>query len=308
MIFVEYFALLVVKTLVGMMYVLPMPLAMWVARFCIFFLRLFMWRSRAVSMRNLELVFPTSSYSQRKKWTQECFETLAGNLVRYSKIPTLAKRDLAELTDVEKTRIELQKLRAAHPDCGILFPTAHMAYFEMCVQICILIDRPIAILARGFGLPRVDRWWNQRREMFGCQMFERAGGFKETIERLNNGQDVCMLFDQNVKKNHAVFVDFFGIKAATTKTVALAAVRTGAPVCFITSYANEKSDFNIFLKVLPRPESFGSNVDEQICGITRALHEALEEVIKLAPGQWFWLHRRFKTRPEGEPENLYQGC
>ena len=177
--------------------------------------------------------------------------------------------------------------------------------YELAFQMLALLERPTAVLARGFGLPRLDEWCNKRRCLYGNQVFSRKGGFREVVRRLKKKQDVIVLFDQNVKRNHAIFVDLFGIKAATTKAIGLAAIRTGATVLFASCIEPSPGWYEYLLREVPSPDEYSGETEEKIAAVTRALNAALEEAVRLHPDHWFWIHRRFKTRPKGERETLY---
>ena len=82
---------------------------------------------------------------------------------------------------------------------------------------------------------KTSAWCEQRLERLNVQNRDLKRKIREIEKRLNRGRDVSLLFDQNVKRSHAVFANLFGIPAATTKTVALAALRTSAPVMLLTS-------------------------------------------------------------------------
>jgi KDO2-lipid IV(A) lauroyltransferase len=262
-------------------------------------------RARRVSLRNLELVFPEGTAEWRKQTSERSFQILAENLLGFAKIPLLTPDRAKQMFDFESLQRQLAAIRPNDPSVGVLYLAAHFGPFEYIVQLCILASRPATILARGFGYPKLDAWWNSRREKFGAKVFSRKGAYRETIDRLSTGQDVVMLCDQNVKRNHAVFARFFGIPAATTKTPALAAMRTGAPVCLVVGYRQPDGRYGFYLRRLPDPSSLPGTNDEKVAGFTEAMHRALEEVITEHPEQWFWLHRRFKTRPVGEAETLY---
>jgi len=181
----------------------------------------------------------------------------------------------------------------------------HYGCFELTVQYHCQHDRPVQILARGFGIARLDEWWNKRRQLLGNEVFFRQGGYQAMVRSLAAGKDVGVLFDQNVKANHAVFVDFFGIRTSMTKSVALAALRTGAPIVFIAAAWLGENRHRLFFAEIKTdfPESMPT--DEKVQRISQALNSQAETIIKLHPEQWFWIHRRFKTRPTGELENLY---
>ena len=202
----------------------------------------------------------------------------------------------------------MDRLRASGDGVGVLIPTIHFDAFEYFIQIHALNYAPVSILARGFNLPRFDAWWKGRREQFGNTIFDRAGGFKEISKRLKAGEDVVVLCDQNVKRNHAVFVDFFGIPAATAKTVALIALRTGSKILFGCPVQISPGKFAVTAEEIPHPSEEEGTSDEKIAKCTAHMHRAFERQILKRPEAWFWIHRRWKTRPKGEPENLYEGC
>ena len=141
--------------------------------------------------------------------------------------------------------------------------------------------------------------------MFGNEVFDRKGAYREIESRLRRGQDVAILCDQNVKRNHAVFVDFFGRKVATTKAVALAAIRTNSPIIFGVSVQKSPGLYEIFCNRINIPTDLSLTLEEKTINIMEQIHRSLEAVIRRHPDHWFWIHRRFKTRPLGEIEDTY---
>jgi Kdo2-lipid IVA lauroyltransferase/acyltransferase len=303
---IDILALLLVKALVFIIGNLPDPLGLKLSRVVVNLIPLLMSRVNKAGIRNLELVFPEKTNSERKKILEESYQILALNLFYFCKIGKLNKDQLLKNVDFSEAEKALEILRAHGPITNVIYPTLHFGCFELLAQIWCLEGYPISILARGFGLPKVDAWWNRRREVYGNSVFSRNGGFAEIVKRLNEGKSITLLFDQNVKLNHAIFVELFGIKAATTKTVALANLRTGAPIIFTTSAYLGNGKFKVIAKNVT---DFRSRTDlskeEKIYQITKELHEHTEEAIKAYPDHWFWIHRRYKTRPQGEKENLY---
>jgi len=304
--FIDYSALLFVRILIFMMCVLPYKLGFALARFIIFMLGLAMPRIHAVGLRNLALVFPEKSSEEHKQILSESYNVLARNLLGYAWIPRLKEPQFKGRLDLLDTTERLEQVRKAANGVGILFVMPHFGSFEMVFQLWAILVCPVAILARGFGLPKLDAWWNSRREIYGHEMFPRSGGYKEIVSRLRSGQDVGLMFDQNVKRNHAIFVDLFGINAATTKTVGLASLRTGAPVVFVSMLEKGIGDFEIVVEPIGKTEDEPGKNEEKIALLTRKLHIELEQVIRKHPESWFWIHRRYKTRPEGEAEDTYK--
>ncbi|MCC6219962.1 MAG: lysophospholipid acyltransferase family protein [Deltaproteobacteria bacterium] len=302
-------ALSIVRLLVLAMEVTPEFLGMCIARICVHGLVLAMPRSRRVALRNLKIAFPECSSEEGNDIYRRSLEVLARNLYAFARMPRLTRRAAEEKVDYGEVReFWRRSSEVCEEDCsktGILVATAHYGCFELFVQMHALLVRPISILARGFDLPRLDSWCNERRSIFGNDVFSRKGGYREIVSRLNGGRDVVVLCDQNVKRNHATFVDFFGLRAATTKAIGTAALRTGARVVLAVAVEIVPERFEVILRELKNPRELSGNSSEKIMSFTREMNQALEDVIRQHPEQWFWVHRRWKTRPHGEKENLY---
>ena len=298
-------ALMVVRLTIGLIYILPAALGIWIARGCILLILIFMPRSVPVGMRNLELIFPELPKPLRRRILLRSLDVLARNILSFAKLPSLTKARAAALIDYDDALALINRVRSEHPGVGVIIATLHFGSFEQIIQIHALLDKPMSILARGFGLPRLDRWWNDRRELFGNRVFFRKGGYAEIVRELSRGTSVSILFDQNVKVNHATFIDFFGIPAATTKGLGYASLRTGAPVIFAVNYQTGPSRYQMVAEevTIEYPES--SPPEERVNLLMKELHRLSEREIRAHPEQWFWIHRRFKTRPAGESETIY---
>lgn len=304
---IDLFALAFAKTLMGCMCWVPVRIGLLLAKGCIRLILLCMPRLHGVGRKNLLLAFPEKSPQERELILVESYNVLARNLLAFARIPRLTKQFMLESFDFTETHAILDRLHKAHRGVGILIVTAHFGSFELLGQYGALVDRGVAFLARGFGLPRLDAWWFKRRELFGNTLFYRRGGSREVLTRLRAGQDVTILCDQNVKSNHATFADFFGIPVATVKTPAIAALRTGAPVVFMVCVEDSPGRYQMICEELPNPESFPGTPDERIQAFSAEMNQAVERAVRRKPDHWFWIHRRFKTRPPGEAETIYSG-
>ena len=131
------------------------------------------------------------------------------------------------------------------------------------------------------------------------------------VRLLKSGMDVGVLFDQNITRNHALFVDWFGRPAATTKALALAALKTEAPI-FVVALIQKDVDRNFYECGECNCSDIYSNTvlskNEKLLQITESLVRRYESLILKNPESWFWMHRRWKTAPEGNAEDFYVGC
>ncbi|RMG45339.1 MAG: hypothetical protein D6719_00405 [Candidatus Dadabacteria bacterium] len=301
----EYIAFGLVKLLVV---IFALPPAGFSRRFLYVLLRvalLFQPRYRRIAMTNIGIAFPDLDKRAREKiYTESCY-ALARFLVDALRAPLLSREWMEDHVKFP-AREELEKIKASGRP--VLFATGHLGSFELMAHYYAKIGYSIHYVVRNFKNKALDKWWIEKRESSGNKVINRKGAFKEMIKALKRGQDVGALIDQNVTRNHAVFVDFFGLAAATTKAFALAALREKPviAVASMTCVADENYIFNVeFLDFDELYERDDMTKGEKIFKITSVVTKKFEEMIRNNPGEWLWFHRRWKTRPAGESENVY---
>jgi KDO2-lipid IV(A) lauroyltransferase len=199
--------------------------------------------------------------------------------------------------------------RAAHRERGVLVVTGHLGSFELLGHVVGMLGVPVAAIARRFKSERLNTWWETMRCAGGNSIIDRNGAFKKMIRALQKNVSVAVLFDQNVKRKHAEFVPWFSSLAATTKSLAVACLQTDCPV-FIASikYGAEDGKYHVWFEELDiwdiRRDTDISEGDK-INRITAEISNAFCARITEFPEGWFWTHRRWKTRPDGEENSPY---
>ncbi len=306
--FLDLVALGTVRSVTFLIERLPVPLGRGISRFCVSIFRLFMPRLARVGERNLALVFPNKTDFERSQILSESFDSLARTIYDFANIKQIDRAWVDAHCDGSELRRVIQHARTQHSGKGLLIGAMHFGSFEMLFQAYAFVDRPVSVLARPSGLRRLDEWWKRRREIHGHQVFDRKGGHREIVSRLNRGEDVAILFDQNVKRKHAAFVNLFGIPAATSKSMGLAALQTGCPIVFVACAETTPGKYRFIAEEIANPKDEGGSAQEKVHRVVERLHLPLEQVIREHPEQWFWIHRRYKTRPVGEPETLYDAA
>lgn len=264
-------------------------------------------RLRTTLQRNLQLAFPEKDAAWRKDIIRKNATEMGRLLADTVRLPSLTPEwGLAhvEIPVLEQYRARLHE----DPSRGILIATGHLGSFELLGHAIGLRGLPLAAVARKFQSRRFDSWWTGLREARGNKIIDRRGAFKEVIATISSGMSAAILFDQNVTRNHAVFVDWFGVPAATTRSVALAALRTGAPIyvasiryCGDDRYCVDALECDY--SDVYRDEGLSS--DEKVVLITQRLADRYCDMIRNFPEGWFWLHRRWKTRPESDDVKIY---
>lgn len=266
---------------------------------------------KTTALTNLEIAFPEKDETEIQTLFRAHLSALANHLALLFSCRARGKGsfELPEEVNLDWSQIENEEILKSRvkgePSEGLIIIGTHLGPFEIVTNFVSTTLGPLSVVARDFEQPRLNKWWNAFRERRGAEIISRAGSVKVAERHLNEGRAVILLADQNIKRNHAEFADFFGIPAATTKSVALLALRTGAPVVLGTMVQTGRDQLRIKAVPLTHPRELGIETSEQVSKFCTYMNAELESAIREFPEQWFWLHRRFKTRPPGEPENIY---
>jgi KDO2-lipid IV(A) lauroyltransferase len=266
------------------------------ARFYTSLLDLAIPRLRRTAMRNLELAYPEKSPAERRAITDEVFHSIARLIWVFAGFPNINGQNINQWIRYEGLEHYLDAKKAGR---GILFATAHFGNWELSAFAHALMTEPMHIMIRPLDNPRIDRLVEDRRQLSGNHLIVKWDSARAVLRALHQNEAVGVLIDQNTSLQEGVFVDFFGTPACANTAFAKIAARTGAAV--IPGFAVwSESEAKYILKFHPPVEISGDAAED-----TRRLHDVLERVVREHPGQWLWIHRRWKTRPEGQP-GLYE--
>lgn len=180
--------------------------------------------------------------------------------------------------------------------------TAHLGSWEI---TALVLQR----LVGGSGIARrVDNRWldalvKRVRLEEPSQWIEKQGGAGEALRRVERGENVLMLLDENGGKR-GPFVQFFGREASTRKTAAVLSLRTGAPIVVAAAIRDEQSAVPRFTMKLALidPAAEGLRAPDAIVPLTQRITSTFETWIREVPLQWRWIHWRWRTRPDGSEE------
>ncbi len=248
-------------------------------------------RLRRVAMRNLELAYPDKTPAERKAIVDEVFRSIARLLYAFARFPRINRENISQWIRYEGLEHYLEAKKRGH---GVLFATAHLGNWELSAFAHGLMTEPMNVVIRPLDNPAADRLVEQRRQLSGNRLIEKWDGARAILRALQQNEAVGILMDQNTSLQEGVFVNFFGTPACANTAFAKIAHRTGAAVIpgFALWLENEK---RYVLRFYPAVEITGDAAQD-----SQRLHAILEQVIREFPGQWLWIHRRWKTRPPGE--------
>src|SRR2546423_602662 len=253
---------------------------------------------RRTGGRNLEIAFPELSFDDRRKLLEGCFENLGRLLGVFSHFEKEKAEKWREIIDCEGLE-QLASLRARGR--GIILFTGHVGAWELTSFALSLFDQPLSFLVRRIDNPKIEQLVDRFRTSRGNRTIDKMFAAREMLQLMKQGGTLGILVDLNTLDREAVFVDFFGIKAATTFLVAKLALRANAAV--VPVFAPWDKARNKFLVKVDQPLWFEKTGNEEtdILRLTQMLTTVVENYVRQYPDQWLWIHRRWKTRPQGEP-------
>lgn len=176
---------------------------------------------------------------------------------------------------------------------GVLLVGSHLTAIDVGARILTQYF-PIDVLYRNQVNPLMIHMQIKARETYINQAIPR----KETMQLIKNlrrGHIVWYAPDQDYGRKHSVFAPFFGIQAASVSATSRIATMGHASVLSIAYYRDAKGFYRV--EIGPRLENFPS--EDEVLNATR-INQVIEDMVRKAPDQYLWVHRRFKTRPKGE--------
>lgn len=266
---------------------------------------LFVPRMRDVGLRNLEIAFPEQSVEWRKNLLARNAHEMAKFVADTLFLPRITRKWIDQNIDYKDFMSLLEKLK--EEGRPIMLIGAHLGSFELVPPMAGILGHPIHSVARPFRSKTLDETITALRQYHGARVVSREGAIKKLKKLLAARQTIGILCDQNVTRKNAVFVPWFNTLAATTKAPGYLALEPGSVIIAIFSFREGKKFKLAFqqIDISNIRENQALTQDEKITKITEVFAQAIESAIRAHPEKWFWIHRRWKTRPEGEPENFY---
>jgi KDO2-lipid IV(A) lauroyltransferase len=165
-----------------------------------------------------------------------------------------------------------------------------------------MLGHPFTFLVRRIDNARIEQLVDRVRTRFGNQTMDKLAAARSMLKILRSEQTpIGLLPDLNTLDDEAIFIDFFGVPAATTFVVAKLALRTNTPLLPVFApWSEEKGKYLLKVEPLIPIERTGDE-EADVRALTIKVTQAIENQIRQYPGQWLWIHKRWKTRPAGEP-------
>jgi len=246
-------------------------------------------RLRRIALRNLQL----AGYDNASQIADGVFRSLGRVIDSVARFPRLNRENIHGLIRYDGLENFTNAMARGR---GVLVATAHLGNWELSAFAHAYMTAPMHIVVRPLDNPRLDAWVERRRTLSGNHLIRKKEAAREILRALHKGDAVGVLIDQNVVPAEGVFIDFFGRKACAGTAFVKFAHHSGAPV--VPGFALwEPKESRYVLRFYPEIE-----MTCDVAADTQRVHSQLESVIRRYPDQWLWIHRRWKTRPPGEPD------
>ena len=248
-------------------------------------------RLRQTAYKNLTFAYPDKDVGWRLRTVDGVYRSIGRLLVAFSRFPLIDRSNVADWIRYEGFE---HYERAKKSGKGVLFATAHLGNWELSAFAHALLTEKMNIVVRPLDNPLVDDLVETRRALSGNTLLSKRDFARSILHSLRDNEPVGILVDQNSAGDNSAFVPFFGKQACTNLTFAKLAARSKAAVIpgFAVWSENERK---YVLRFYPAVPMSGDAVED-----TARIQAAVEAAIRGYPEQWLWIHRRWKTRPEGE--------
>ena len=233
--------------------------------------------------KNIAIAFPRYSEARRELILKNSYIFFIRNTMQFLSFPKGFQN--AHITVNGKEYLD----KALTKKKGVILVTGHFGVWEIMLAWFGLNQYSMLVVGQKQKNSGADTFVNQLREDTGIKMIPRKSSLEFMYEALARNNILTLASDQDAKKR-GIFVKFFNLPASTPKGAGRFHLEYGSPLIFVTCHLERPN--NHVLDILPIPTDSNSN----IASITQSFTLMLENIITAYPEQYFWFHRRWKTK------------
>jgi Kdo2-lipid IVA lauroyltransferase/acyltransferase len=254
-------------------------------------------RLRRAGDLNLRLAFPQKTATERRQILRKLYRNLGWLLAEFCQMPGYTAQETQSFIRYEGLE---HYLAARDQGKGVLILTGHLGAWELSSFYHSLMGYPMSIVIRRLDNPLVDNLVNHIRCLHGNQVLHKDDFARGLLGSMRRGETVGILMDTNMTPPQGAFVDFFGHPACTGSGMARVAMKTGAKVLPGFLLWEEATQQYVLRFGAPLVLPTSENGEADVLAHTALFTKVIEDYIRQYPDQWLWVHRRWKTRPQGE--------
>jgi KDO2-lipid IV(A) lauroyltransferase len=248
-------------------------------------------RRRDIALENLALALPELPAGERRLLARQSFRHLGAaacdtlSASRFDLVGLCRNLALEGWEHLEQAR--------ARPG-GFFVLSAHLGFWEIAAHVAGAYFGPLHVVGRPLDNPRLDRELAAYRGRFGNRTLARRGAARAILRALDAGGVVGILIDQRPRPGEGIRVPFFDRPCLTSPVLARIALSRSTPVVPIFCFPEPAGRYRFVARPAIDPEGLGDQGPEAVAALTRRYLEACEREIRRRPGEWMWMHARWK--------------
>jgi KDO2-lipid IV(A) lauroyltransferase len=256
---------------------------------------------RDVVARHIRAAFPAFDEPTVRRTTIAAYESLGRTALETAVLPHAPRARILEMVrEVEGWDVLTDALAEGK---GVICTAGHLGNWELGGSYMAARGVPVAAITRRMANPRFDRYLRATREALDVEVIHDAVAARRVPRALGEGKLIAFLCDQDGIGLASTFVPFFGRPARTPRGPGVFALRRGGtPVLFATCFRRDDGTYRLVIERVPVLDTGARDAD--IDAVLLAFTQRLEAHIRMAPGQYFWHHRRWKRQPPDTPAHL----
>jgi KDO2-lipid IV(A) lauroyltransferase len=247
-------------------------------------------QQRRLVIRNLRFCYPEWHNGQIKRFAKRVFENFGITLIEVCQSAFMSWEKLSRRYRVNGEEILINALKA---NKGILIVTAHIGNWEVAQHYMHNFEKPFSVVATRMKQAWANRLLDHLRSRFGNTVIDKKGGLSNIMQALRREEIVALLIDQSRRKQ-GIEVTFFGHEATATPAAALLAMRCKSTV--LPMFCVRDPDGQLTVHVKPPLETIRTgDLRRDLQTNTQVMMNAVEEMIREYPDQWFWTLKPWKV-------------
>jgi KDO2-lipid IV(A) lauroyltransferase len=247
---------------------------------------------RSVALDGLSRAFPESTSVERRRLARAAYRQLGRSLAELLLVRRASDQQLERLVRFDGWDRYEAALAKGH---GVVCAIAHFGNFELLARATARRGVRLSVIVRSLTDP-FGRWIEADRSRTGARALAARGSSQAALAALRQNEVLAVAVDQNMRPSRGIFVDFFGAPACTTPAAAVFSLRAGAPLLAAFPVRQPDGTHVVHVRGPFETRQTGRAAVEEL---TQALTRAVEDEARAHPEHWYWVHRRWKTRPDG---------
>ena len=253
-----------------------------------------------VAIRNLDIAYGETKTTEEKDSVYKASLITFGRvIVNYLRLPFQDEKFWRE--NITITNEHLLK-QAMNQKKGLLMLSGHIGTWDLAAGKLGMAGYPISVVGKQAGVPAVDKIVIDARISMNLGSIGTKNAMGRIFAGINQGEIIAMAMDQNLQQRRGMFINWFGTPASSVRSASYVARETKVPVLCGTMFQRGPKKFEVMITEELVWQTHSEDDEEELTYNAQLMSDSVESIIRDNPGEWFWIHRRWKNQPPGMPD------